>query len=601
MLPFLTQRFPTLNRLRTGTPAEVYRIERVLAAARAFLAVTSLGAIWIDSTGPSRYAAIAYGLLVAYVAYSLSILVWIRWRRKTTTLFRLSIHTVDLLWPAVIALFTSGPNSPFFIFNTFVLLEAAYRWGFQETLATAAAEVMLYFAGALVTVSGPVSSPFFLGGEFELNRFIMRGLHLLIMGYLLGYLGGQEKSQRAEVSQIASLMIKVQSEVGLRGALGAVLEEVCGLFKSNHALLILEETNTGRVYLWEGWRSEISREIAITSSELESSQRPEYSCEPPGKAWHAMGHGPAVPGSRARVFDLRGLDREGSAFRHAHWSPPEAFLASRAFRALLGSVFSFRSDWKGALLLLDPDIGPNRDAAVHFLHVLSQQISPAIYSVFVMRRLRSRAGAVERARVARELHDGVIQSLIGLEMQVDVLRRQAETPSDRIAEDLGLIQKLLRQEVLNVRELMQQMKSLELGPKQLLDFLAYTVDKFRHNTGINANFVSSLEEVTIFPSVGSELARIVQEALVNVRKHSGARNVVVRFESGDGLWKLAVDDDGCGFDFSGRLAQNELDSARKGPVVIKERVRAIGGELVIESNPGGGCRLEISVPQKSYE
>ncbi len=601
MLPFLTQRFPFLNRLRTDTPAEVYRIERVLATARAFLAVTSLAAIWIDSTEPSRYAAIAYGLLVAYVVYSLLILVWIRWRRETTTLFRLSIHAIDVLWPAVIALFTTGPNSPFFIFNTFVLLEAAYRWGFQETLATAGAEVVLYFAGTLVTVSGPVSSPFFLGGEFEPNRFIMRGLYLLIMGYLLGYLGGQEKSQRAEVSQIAGLMIKVQSEVGLRGALGAVLEEVCGLFKSNHALLILEETNTGRVYLWEGWRADRSREIAITSSELESSQRPEYSCEPPGKAWHAIGQDPAVRVSRARVFDLRGLDREGSAFRNAHWSPPGSFLASRAFGSLLGSVFSFRSDWKGTLMLLDPDIGSNRDAAVHFLHVLSQQISPAIYSVFVMRRLRSRAGAVERARVARELHDGVIQSLIGLEMQVDVLRRQAETPSDRIADDLGRIQKLLRQEVLNVRELMQQMNPLELGPKQLLDFLAYTVDKFRHNTGINANFVSSLEEVTIFPSVGSELARIVQEALVNVRKHSGARNVVVRFESGDGLWKLAVDDDGCGFDFSGRLAQNELDSTRKGPVVIKERVRAIGGELVIESNPGGGCRLEISVPQKSYE
>jgi signal transduction histidine kinase len=59
-----------------------------------------------------------------------------------------------------------------------------------------------------------------------------------------------------------------------------------------------------------------------------------------------------------------------------------------------------------------------------------------------------------------------------------------------------------------------------------------------------------------------------------------------------------VDDDGRGFDFSGRLSQEELDAARKGPVIIKERVRAIGGELSIESAPGRGARLEITFPHE---
>ena len=102
------------------------------------------------------------------------------------------------------------------------------------------------------------------------------------------------------------------------------------------------------------------------------------------------------------------------------------------------------------------------------------------------------------------------------------------------------------------------------------------------------------------PRVGRELARIVQEALVNIRKHSDARNVLVRFAHGKGDWKLLIEDDGHGFDFSGRLSFAELNSARKGPAIIKERLRSIQGELAIESQPGRGARLEITLPQKAY-
>lgn len=594
MLSSLRTNTSFLARLQAGRPEEAHRIEGVLASARAFLAVASLAAILIDATEPSRYAALAYGLMLVYVFYSFFILAWVRLQRDPSSSFRLGIHAIDVLWPAVISLFTSGPNSPFFIFNAFVLLEAAFRWGLRQTLATAGAEVVLYFSEGLLWIFSSGALGYSLRERFELNQFIMRGLYLLIMGYLLGYLGEQEKRQRAEASGIARLIVKVQSESGLRGALRAVLEEVCRLFESKRALLILQETGTGRAFLWQGRQDEGG--MVLTLTELDSSERAEYLFDPPGMAWHARRR---EPGGQGALFDIRGLNPEGRAFRNASWHFPDASLKSHDFATLLGSAVNFRSDWAGSLLILDPNLGHGRFAAARFLCDLVRQLSPALYGVYVMRRLRLRAGAVERARVARELHDGVIQSLIGLEMQVDVLRRQA-APSGQLAAELGRIQTLLRQEVLNVRELMQQMKPLELGPRQFLDFLAQTVDRFQQDTGISAYFVSSLEEVRMSPRVASEVARIVQEALVNVRKHSAARNVVVRLDSRDGSWKLSVDDDGRGFDFSGRLAQAELDAARKGPVVIKERVRSIGGELAVESIPGRGSSVEIRIPQKSH-
>lgn len=210
----------------------------------------------------------------------------------------------------------------------------------------------------------------------------------------------------------------------------------------------------------------------------------------------------------------------------------------------------------------------------------------------------TKAKAMDRALVARELHDGAIQSLIGLEVQVDVLRRQAGESAPGMAEELGRIQQMLKEEVLNLRELMRQMKPLDLDPRQLVDFLAESVDKFRREAGISASFVSDLREISLSPRICTELARIAQEALVNVRKHSGAANVILRLSLENGTGRLVVDDDGRGFDFSGRLSQRELDAARKGPVIIKERVRAIGGELSVDSAPGRGARLEITFPHE---
>jgi len=236
---------------------------------------------------------------------------------------------------------------------------------------------------------------------------------------------------------------------------------------------------------------------------------------------------------------------------------------------------------------------------LRFLHGLVQEVGPAVYSVYRLRRLRSRAVSMERARIARELHDGVIQTLIGIEMEVAVLRRQAAVDPVRMADELRRIHGRLREEILNVRDLIQRIKPIELNGRQFLDSLAQIVDRFRHETGISATFVSEFQEITLPQHLAREVARIIQEALVNVRKHSRARSVVVRFAAEDGLWKLVIEDDGRGFEFSGRLSQAELDTSRRGPLVLKERVRSIGGELAIESVPGHGARLEIALPQKA--
>jgi signal transduction histidine kinase len=247
------------------------------------------------------------------------------------------------------------------------------------------------------------------------------------------------------------------------------------------------------------------------------------------------------------------------------------------------------------MFLIDPDFSAGVKEELRFLQELVRQIAPAIYNVYLLRRLRQRAGAAERARLVRELHDGAVQSLIGVEMQVDVLRRSVLSVA--VTKELERIQGLLREEVLKLRELMQEMKSTEVDARKLPGFLRDTVQRFQRETGISTHFTMDGGEVVLTQSVCRELARIAQEALVNVRKHSGAKQVLVQLVQEDGGWQLAVEDNGIGFSFSGRIAHAEMDATGRAPAIIRERVRLIQGDLTIESNPGRGARVEVYVPE----
>jgi len=205
---------------------------------------------------------------------------------------------------------------------------------------------------------------------------------------------------------------------------------------------------------------------------------------------------------------------------------------------------------------------------------------------------------VERGRFARELHDGALQSMIAVAMQLDVLRRHSASQAVTVAQELGRIHDLLLEEARKLRELMQQMKPLDVGANNLRAHLMELVERFQRETGITARFVCESTVLAIRPRVCDAMARIVQEGLVNVRKHSGASHVLVQFDRRNSQCRLTIEDDGHGFPFSGCFSLADLEADGRGPLVIRECVRLIDGELTLESIAGRGSRLEITIPQK---
>ena len=205
---------------------------------------------------------------------------------------------------------------------------------------------------------------------------------------------------------------------------------------------------------------------------------------------------------------------------------------------------------------------------------------------------------VERDRFVRDLHDTALQSMIGVAMQLDVLSRHSIPRTMSVPQELTRIHNLLLEEARKLREWMQRIKPLGADANNLRAHLIELVERFQRETGISARFVCEAT-LTIRQRETCEIVvRIVQEALVNVRKHSGATQVLVQVDRGNGYWRLTIDDNGHGFPFSGCFSWADLERDGRGPLVIKEYVRLIDGELALESFAGRGSRIVIIIPQR---
>ena len=453
-LPFQSAGYRLFSRLRAPvTAGEVRRIERWLASARVFLAISALVAIWMDPSelGYSRWA---YWILGLYIVHGVVVMLLVRFRKESTPSFRLLVHAADIVWPVLVTLFATGQGGPFFLVFVFVLGASAYRWGLRETFGTAIATVALLWIESFAVTHGAARwvdlqlaryhlPPLAVNvSQFEPKRLFMLSAYLLVMGLLLGYLAEQQKRLRSERAVIALILGRARVEAGLTGTLQEILNELLTMYGARRALIASQETNKYRVFVGE---VHAGNPGAPRMRWLESlpSDRETYLYESEADAALALRRGDG--------YQFLALNRDGTRLRSPE-QPLAALTKLYSFDTLATVSFLFGQEWWGRIFLIDPEFGGEREEELRFLQELVRQVGPAVYNVYLLRRLRQRAGAVERARVARELHDGAVQSLIAMEMQVDVLRRQGSAESSPLTSELGRIQGLLREEVLKLRE-----------------------------------------------------------------------------------------------------------------------------------------------------
>jgi signal transduction histidine kinase len=206
------------------------------------------------------------------------------------------------------------------------------------------------------------------------------------------------------------------------------------------------------------------------------------------------------------------------------------------------------------------------------------------------------ARADERERIASDFHDGPLQSFMGLQMRVEVVRRMFDRDPAAAARELQELQELLKGQVAELRAFLRAMRAPDHAAAPVTASVSRLASTFERETGIETTFATGGAFEGAEPAASAEIFQIVQEALNNIRKHSGATRVSVTLERSDGQVTIGVGDNGRGFPFAGAYSLAELELLRLGPLSIRRRVQALSGAMTIESRPGFGSHLKITIP-----
>ena len=200
----------------------------------------------------------------------------------------------------------------------------------------------------------------------------------------------------------------------------------------------------------------------------------------------------------------------------------------------------------------------------------------------------------ERLRIARELHDDTAQALTGISRRLDMLASEDADMPQEIAQRLDELREQTDTVLNGVRRFSQDLRPPVLDDLGLLPALKWLVIALEEQDGIAANIRMTGEPRRLPRDTELALFRVAQEALNNVRKHSHASAVELMVDFRDGNIKMVVADNGSGFDL--HKSESDLTAGKLGLIGMQERARLLSGTLDIQSNPGEGTSVVVTVP-----
>lgn len=207
---------------------------------------------------------------------------------------------------------------------------------------------------------------------------------------------------------------------------------------------------------------------------------------------------------------------------------------------------------------------------------------------------RREAALVERERIARELHDSLAQVLGVTHLRLHALAGRPEVAaSERARRETLELATLCHESYRDVREAILGLRDATRADRTLLQHLDTYVAKFAASSSIPTTLdADASDELGLTPAAEIQVIRVIQEALTNVRKHSGARQASVSVRSADDQTVFVVEDDGSGFDPDAMSAERD----GFGLSSMRERTESVDGRLTIDSTPGQGTRVVVRLP-----
>jgi signal transduction histidine kinase len=259
--------------------------------------------------------------------------------------------------------------------------------------------------------------------------------------------------------------------------------------------------------------------------------------------------------------------------------------------SFLGVPICSRGDVIGAFYLTDKEAAPTfTDDDERLIAMLAAHAAIAIDNARLYERARELSVIEERNRLARDLHDSVVQKLFGIVLTAQSAATLLDRSADGARTEVERLQALAQEAIAELRSLVFQLRPAAIETEGLAAALAKHVDVLERVHRLPIAFEQT-GDPRLRPGVDEELFKVAQEALHNALRHAQARQVRVRLDERPDAVALSVADDGRGFDPDAPA----LRSRSLGLTSMEERAHGLGGTLRIVSAPGAGTTIDLEL------
>lgn len=199
----------------------------------------------------------------------------------------------------------------------------------------------------------------------------------------------------------------------------------------------------------------------------------------------------------------------------------------------------------------------------------------------------------ERKRIARDIHDGPAQNLANIVVRIDLCEKLLKKNFQEGIEELHLLKEMVKNSLQEIKNFIFNIRPMSLDDLGLIPALKKHIEKYEKEFGIKVELIIMGEEKKATPEYEVGIFRIIQEALSNIAKHSGAKSARILIEYENSSISINIVDYGCGFDVKKILL---FENKNLGLVSMKERTELLGGTFQISSNIGQGTKITIKIP-----
>jgi signal transduction histidine kinase len=543
--------------------------ERQLTFARPIIVLLALLALLDHPLTPSSGSAFTF--LLGYLIFAVTLVIFYRVFEARNLFLPLIID----LGALVLFLYLSPWQTAVWFPYLYVAFAAGGRWGSR----------------AAVFLLGALSLALVLRAALQVELHPMRVISWLALlgatfaaGVGLAFLGDLSRRSAAENDFLTRITSSLQVDHGIAESFRLFLDELAHAFNAQQALLIFRDHELERIFLWRVVAGQTER---ISPQNLPYFRADGFLMDDMNAVlcWNSLeGQGQGFGWDRRNGHKIKILPRLPG--------PSQQELGIRCF---MSAAFEQAGEPAGRLFVVNT-LNPSTVQDLRWLERIARNFSAPAENLFLLRHIRARAIEGERGRISRDLHDGILQTLLSIEIQLDVLRRRLPAAPDHAASGLAALQQTVKNESAELRSMVTDLRPLRVQSADLVDLMRGFAERFRNESTLALEVLIDTTEIQAPDRVCRELFQIYREALNNIKKHAKASHVVVKLTQDDSRIVLVVDDDGEGFSFAGQFSGDELDRLRLGPISIKERARAVGGMLTVESSPGHGARVTIEVP-----